>query len=131
METQQIYCGFPETHSSRPSSSKNTMEEYNTAMKKMMRNPYEYHHDLGQSRNFPTFTFLKLFLYLIGDAKSSITTILSSSNDMLLKLSRIRTFLFYLTTMQSIPVASTNVIARVQFSGMNCTLMTDDLESGT
>ncbi|CAN6565307.1 unnamed protein product [Malus baccata var. baccata] len=31
---------------SRPSSSKNTMEEYNTAMKKMMRNPYEYHHDL-------------------------------------------------------------------------------------
>ncbi|XP_008369412.1 phosphoglucan phosphatase LSF2, chloroplastic-like [Malus domestica] len=23
------------------------MEEYNTAMKKMMRNPYEYHHDLG------------------------------------------------------------------------------------
>lgn len=27
--------------------SKNRMEEYNTAMKKMMRNPYEYHHDLG------------------------------------------------------------------------------------
>lgn len=28
--------------------TKNRMEEYNTAMKKMMRNPYEYHHDLGQ-----------------------------------------------------------------------------------
>lgn len=26
----------------------NKMEEYNTAMKRMMRNPYEYHHDLGQ-----------------------------------------------------------------------------------
>ena len=23
------------------------MEDYNTAMKRMMRNPYEYHHDLG------------------------------------------------------------------------------------
>lgn len=27
--------------------SKNRMEEYNTSMKRMMRNPYEYHHDLG------------------------------------------------------------------------------------
>lgn len=27
--------------------SKNKMEEYNIAMKGMMRNPYEYHHDLG------------------------------------------------------------------------------------
>jgi hypothetical protein len=26
------------------------MEDYNTAMKRMMRNPYEYHHDLGISR---------------------------------------------------------------------------------
>ncbi|KAB1217607.1 Phosphoglucan phosphatase LSF2, chloroplastic [Morella rubra] len=25
------------------------MEEYNIAMKKMMRNPYEYHHDLGMN----------------------------------------------------------------------------------
>ncbi|CAL4891788.1 unnamed protein product [Urochloa decumbens] len=25
------------------------MEDYNTAMKRMMRNPYEYHHDLGMS----------------------------------------------------------------------------------
>ncbi|GLT38456.1 hypothetical protein SLA2020_127060 [Shorea laevis] len=30
-------------------SSKNRMEEYNRAMKRMMRNPYEYHHDLGMS----------------------------------------------------------------------------------
>lgn len=29
--------------------SKDRMEEYNTAMKKMMRNPYEYHHDLGMN----------------------------------------------------------------------------------
>ncbi len=28
-------------------SSKKRMEEYNIAMKRMMRNPYEYHHDLG------------------------------------------------------------------------------------
>ncbi|TXG49999.1 hypothetical protein EZV62_025874 [Acer yangbiense] len=27
----------------------NNMEDYNTAMKKMMRNPYEYHHDLGMN----------------------------------------------------------------------------------
>ncbi|KAK8643223.1 hypothetical protein V6N13_012529 [Hibiscus sabdariffa] len=29
--------------------SKNRMEEYNIAMKRMMRNPYEYHHDLGMN----------------------------------------------------------------------------------
>nr|GMC63795.1 phosphoglucan phosphatase LSF2, chloroplastic [Ipomoea batatas] len=30
-------------------SGKNKMEEYNVAMKRMMRNPYEYHHDLGMN----------------------------------------------------------------------------------
>lgn len=51
-KSNKICCGLPENPtSSRPSISKNTVEEYNTAMKKMMRNPYEYHHDLGQSRN--------------------------------------------------------------------------------
>ncbi|GFQ04398.1 phosphoglucan phosphatase lsf2 chloroplastic [Phtheirospermum japonicum] len=35
--------GFP------TSSSKGKMDDYNTAMKKMMRNPYEYHHDLGMN----------------------------------------------------------------------------------
>lgn len=30
-------------------SSTNRMEEYNIAMKRMMRNPYEYHHDLGMN----------------------------------------------------------------------------------
>ncbi|XP_051143051.1 phosphoglucan phosphatase LSF2, chloroplastic [Andrographis paniculata] len=30
-------------------TSKSKMEEYNLAMKKMMRNPYEYHHDLGMN----------------------------------------------------------------------------------
>ena len=50
----KIRCGLPESgirqtpSSSRASSSKNRMEEYNLAMKKMMRNPYEYHHELGQ-----------------------------------------------------------------------------------
>ena len=33
----------------------NNMEDYNTAMKKMMRNPYEYHHDLGQCLSFSFF----------------------------------------------------------------------------
>ncbi len=28
------------------------MEDYNTAMKRMMRNPYEYHHDLGPYQSF-------------------------------------------------------------------------------
>lgn len=28
-------------------SSKNKMEDYNTAMKRLMRSPYEYHHDFG------------------------------------------------------------------------------------
>ncbi|KAA8539503.1 hypothetical protein F0562_026195 [Nyssa sinensis] len=35
--------------SSGVSSSENRMEEYNIAMKRMMRNPYEYHHDLGMN----------------------------------------------------------------------------------
>nr|AFK39769.1 unknown [Lotus japonicus] len=29
--------------------SKDRMEDYNTAMKRMMRSPYEYHHDLGMN----------------------------------------------------------------------------------
>nr|GMC61816.1 phosphoglucan phosphatase LSF2, chloroplastic [Ipomoea batatas] len=33
-------------------SGKNKMEEYNVAMKRMMRNPYEYHHDLGCGLQF-------------------------------------------------------------------------------
>lgn len=37
------------TSSKSMSSSKNRMEEYNVAMKRMMRNPYEYHHDLGMN----------------------------------------------------------------------------------
>ncbi|CAK9323919.1 unnamed protein product [Citrullus colocynthis] len=51
----RICCGVPESgiqqnpSTSRPSSSKNRMEEYNLAMKKMMRNPYEYHHELGMN----------------------------------------------------------------------------------
>ncbi|CAM8916781.1 unnamed protein product [Rhodiola kirilowii] len=35
--------------SKRVSNSGNKMDEYNTAMKQMMRNPYEYHHDLGMN----------------------------------------------------------------------------------
>lgn len=30
-------------------TSKSRMEDYNTAMKRMMRNPYKYHHDLGKT----------------------------------------------------------------------------------
>lgn len=52
----KIYCQVSEngiegkpTSSKVSFKSKNRMEEYNTAMKRMMRNPYEYHHDLGWS----------------------------------------------------------------------------------
>ncbi|KAI9102218.1 hypothetical protein K1719_023728 [Acacia pycnantha] len=51
----QIFCKLSESGieenstSRRASNSKNRMEEYNIAMKKMMRNPYEYHHDLGMN----------------------------------------------------------------------------------
>ncbi|KAK6131840.1 hypothetical protein DH2020_034414 [Rehmannia glutinosa] len=53
----KISCRLPEgeteaNHSRLgfPISTSNTkMEEYNIAMKKMMRNPYEYHHDLGMN----------------------------------------------------------------------------------
>nr|GMC65692.1 phosphoglucan phosphatase LSF2, chloroplastic [Ipomoea batatas] len=41
-------------------SGKNKMEEYNVAMKRMMRNPYEYHHDLE---------FVVLSAKLFGEAK--------------------------------------------------------------
>uniref|UniRef100_A0ABC8QTY0 Phosphoglucan phosphatase LSF2, chloroplastic n=1 Tax=Ilex paraguariensis TaxID=185542 RepID=A0ABC8QTY0_9AQUA len=40
------------------SSSKNKMEEYNIAMKRMMRNPYEYHHDLGMNYTLITETLI-------------------------------------------------------------------------
>ncbi|KAI3748905.1 hypothetical protein L6452_12324 [Arctium lappa] len=35
-------------------TSNHKMEDYNTAMKRMMRNPYEYHHDLGMNYNLIT-----------------------------------------------------------------------------
>ncbi|XP_072073881.1 uncharacterized protein [Arachis hypogaea] len=37
----------PSTSNTAASKSKDGMEDYNFAMKRMMRNPYEYHHDLG------------------------------------------------------------------------------------
>ncbi|KAI3879845.1 hypothetical protein MKX03_000464 [Papaver bracteatum] len=37
------------SRSSTSSGGGGKMDEYNTAMKKMMRNPYEYHHDLGMN----------------------------------------------------------------------------------
>ena len=56
MGSTGIFCKLSETESGiddNPTNRKlsvrpkNKMEEYNTAMKRMMRNPYEYHHDLG------------------------------------------------------------------------------------
>ncbi|KAK7302053.1 hypothetical protein RJT34_12932 [Clitoria ternatea] len=50
-----IFCKLSESGieenptSKRESKSKDRMEDYNTAMKRMMRNPYEYHHDLGMN----------------------------------------------------------------------------------
>ncbi|KAF9618876.1 hypothetical protein IFM89_002744 [Coptis chinensis] len=38
-----------EIHEKPTSTNKSKMEEYNTAMKSMMRNPYEYHHVLGMN----------------------------------------------------------------------------------
>ena len=58
LKVKRISCKLPESGveekptSNRASNSNNRMEEYNSVMKKMMRNPYEYHHDLGQSFNF-------------------------------------------------------------------------------
>ncbi|KAL8154355.1 hypothetical protein V2J09_012115 [Rumex salicifolius] len=43
----RIRCGITETGLEK--KPKNRMEDYNTAMKKMMRSPYEYHHDLGMN----------------------------------------------------------------------------------
>lgn len=66
-KVKRISCKLSESgvekspSSNRASNSKNRMEDYNTIMKKMMRNPYEYHHDLGQFLHFlfPCFlTFL-------------------------------------------------------------------------
>ncbi|XVE86078.1 hypothetical protein DITRI_Ditri18aG0007500 [Diplodiscus trichospermus] len=58
MGSSRIFCNLSETESGIDDNprngkisvrSKNRMEEYNTAMKRMMRNPYEYHHDLGMN----------------------------------------------------------------------------------
>lgn len=62
LKSSKIYCKLPGTESSgieqnptsrRPNSSGTKMEDYNVAMKRMMRNPYEYHHDLGQLSSTP------------------------------------------------------------------------------
>ncbi|KAL0321775.1 UNVERIFIED_CONTAM: Phosphoglucan phosphatase LSF2, chloroplastic [Sesamum calycinum] len=50
----KISCKLQESETERNRSvsineSRSKMEEYNIAMKKMMRNPYEYHHDLGMN----------------------------------------------------------------------------------
>ncbi|KAL4321769.1 Phosphoglucan phosphatase LSF2 [Arachis hypogaea] len=39
----------PSTSNTTPSKSKDRMKDYNFAMKRMMRNPYEYHHDMGMN----------------------------------------------------------------------------------
>ncbi|CAK8567791.1 unnamed protein product [Lathyrus sativus] len=44
----KICCKLSES-GTEVSKSKDMMEEYNIAMKSMMRNPYEYHHDLGMN----------------------------------------------------------------------------------
>ncbi|GAB4832038.1 Phosphoglucan phosphatase lsf2, chloroplastic [Ancistrocladus abbreviatus] len=46
--SNRICCKVSDKDTSR-TASKNRMEEYNIAMKRMMRNPYEYHHDLGMN----------------------------------------------------------------------------------
>ncbi|XP_010252103.1 PREDICTED: phosphoglucan phosphatase LSF2, chloroplastic [Nelumbo nucifera] len=52
-ETNTISCKMSqsgiEENSTNRRSSKSRMDEYNIAMKRMMRNPYEYHHDIGMN----------------------------------------------------------------------------------
>ncbi|XP_060181738.1 phosphoglucan phosphatase LSF2, chloroplastic isoform X2 [Lycium barbarum] len=47
----KISCKLPESEVEQchATSTSNKMEEYNLAMKRMMRNPYEYHHELGMN----------------------------------------------------------------------------------
>ncbi|XP_047174410.1 phosphoglucan phosphatase LSF2, chloroplastic [Vigna umbellata] len=57
-----ISCKLPESGTEdnptvtgkRLHKNKDRMEDYNVAMKRMMRNPYEYHHDLGMNYTFIT-----------------------------------------------------------------------------
>ncbi|PIA58038.1 hypothetical protein AQUCO_00500160v1 [Aquilegia coerulea] len=44
-----ITCKVSESGIEKNPTSKSKMEEYNIAMKSIMRNPYEYHHDLGMN----------------------------------------------------------------------------------
>ncbi|KAJ3680933.1 hypothetical protein LUZ60_015422 [Juncus effusus] len=45
----KLTCVSSERETVEKTGSKGRMEEYNTAMKRMMRNPYDYHHDLGMN----------------------------------------------------------------------------------
>ncbi|XP_022146766.1 phosphoglucan phosphatase LSF2, chloroplastic [Momordica charantia] len=55
LQFHRICCGMPETGvrqnptSGGASTSRNSTEMYNMTMKKMMKNPYEYHHELGMN----------------------------------------------------------------------------------
>lgn len=52
----KIWCKTTqnETPEVQKTETSHKMEDYNTAMKRMMRNPYEYHHDLGMNYNLIT-----------------------------------------------------------------------------
>ncbi|XP_071734385.1 phosphoglucan phosphatase LSF2, chloroplastic [Rutidosis leptorrhynchoides] len=54
----KIFCKTTQNDVNEPpqieNSTSHKMEDYNTAMKRMMRNPYEYHHDLGMNYNLIT-----------------------------------------------------------------------------
>ncbi|KAK9061018.1 hypothetical protein SSX86_018198 [Deinandra increscens subsp. villosa] len=49
-----ISCKTTQNENNESSTKTHKMEDYNTAMKRMMRNPYEYHHDLGMNYNLIT-----------------------------------------------------------------------------
>lgn len=44
-----IHCKITENKGKVEEEPMSKVEDYNTAMKRMMRNPYEYHHDLGMN----------------------------------------------------------------------------------
>lgn len=75
---RKICCGLSDSEIGENPRSRiltkpkiNKMDEYNIAMKRMMRNPYEYHHDLGLSllllisfQQVLSFTFYWIFQFL-------------------------------------------------------------------
>ncbi|KAK6932931.1 hypothetical protein RJ641_035825, partial [Dillenia turbinata] len=44
-----VFCKLPDSPEVEPNPKVSRSEDYNSVMKRLMRNPYEYHHDLGMN----------------------------------------------------------------------------------